>query len=233
MAINLCRFDPKSFVPYVRQAYKDHVLLKAGSGKKMNDLIAKLQATPSLKQVTFDEQASEAVRENNKAVIAKAEAKPTKGGNIAKYNEIKGGDNTSSCAEFTFPQFEGTTGQQFIALQLALDFEDFEGAEKDAAAKPAALDATAELADAPIPAQPATEAGSAPDKSTGSEVKTDAAAKDKPAKAAAAAGKPTKPSYSPILDDDVQFVGICNKVHPKTVNLLQVLYVKAVSNALV
>jgi len=50
------------------------------------------------------------VRANNKAVIEKAEPKPTKGGNITKYNEIKGGDNTSMCAEFTMPQFEGTTG---------------------------------------------------------------------------------------------------------------------------
>ena len=48
MAINLCRHDPKGFVPYVREIYKNHVLLKAGAGKRMNDLIAKLQATPSL-----------------------------------------------------------------------------------------------------------------------------------------------------------------------------------------
>ena len=58
MAINLCRHDPKSFVPYVRQVYKEHVLLKAGAGKKMNDLIAKLQATESLKLVSFDEEAN-------------------------------------------------------------------------------------------------------------------------------------------------------------------------------
>ena len=54
MAINLCRHDPKGFVPYVREAYKNHVLLKAGAGKRMNDLIAKLQATETLSMVTFD-----------------------------------------------------------------------------------------------------------------------------------------------------------------------------------
>ena len=135
MAINLCRHDPKVMVPYVRQVYKDHVLLKAGAGKNMNDLIAKLQATQSLKLVSFDDQANEAVRANNASVIEKNEDKPTKGGNITKYNEIKGDDNSGICREFTMPQFEGSTGTEFLALQLALDFEDFEGAA-EAAKKP-------------------------------------------------------------------------------------------------
>lgn len=55
MAINLCRHDPKRFVHHVRNIYKTHVLLTGGQGKKMNDLIAKLQAQESLKQVQFDD----------------------------------------------------------------------------------------------------------------------------------------------------------------------------------
>ena len=62
MVINLCRHDPKRFVPHVRAAYKEHELLKSGVGKKMNDLIAKLQAQAPLSPVKFDGQANDAVR---------------------------------------------------------------------------------------------------------------------------------------------------------------------------
>ena len=54
MGINLCRHDPKRFVPHIRQVYKDNVLLRAGLGKKQNELIAKLQAQPALNAVIFD-----------------------------------------------------------------------------------------------------------------------------------------------------------------------------------
>lgn len=30
MAINLCRFDPKRFVPHVRKVYRENILLSAG-----------------------------------------------------------------------------------------------------------------------------------------------------------------------------------------------------------
>lgn len=129
------------------------------------------------------------------------------------------------CAEFTMPQFEGTTGQEFVALQLALDFEDFDAA---AAAK-----------------KPAETSGEAPDKSTTNVIPDGPAEPTEEKKATdetktaeenkkADAAKPAeKPGYSPILDDEVQNVGISNKVHPKTINLIQVLYVKSVSNAMV
>ena len=54
MAINLCRFDPKRFVPHVRKAYQTNILLSAGKGKKMTELIAKLQAQAQLTQLKFD-----------------------------------------------------------------------------------------------------------------------------------------------------------------------------------
>ena len=37
---------------------------------------------------------------------------------------------------------------------------------------------------------------------------------------------------SPLLDKEVGKVGISNKAHPKTVNLIQVLYVKNTGNAI-
>ena len=66
------------------------------------------------------------------------------------------------------------------------------------------------------------------------EVKTDAAAA-KPtadAKKPAAAAAPATVGYSPILDSEVTTVGICNKPHKASQNLIQVLYCKAVGNAM-
>ncbi len=37
---------------------------------------------------------------------------------------------------------------------------------------------------------------------------------------------------SPLLDPDTKKVGISNKAHPKTVNLIQILYLKAAVNAM-
>ena len=54
------------------------------------------------------------------------------------------------------------------------------------------------------------------------EVKTDTAAA-KPAadaKKPAAAAAPAKASYTPILDSEVTTVGICNKAHKASVNLI-------------
>ena len=65
------------------------------------------------------------------------------------------------------------------------------------------------------------------------EVKADAAAA-KPAADAKkpAAAAPATVGYSPILDSEVTTVGICNKAHKASQNLIQVLYCKAVGNAM-
>ncbi len=177
--------------------------------------------------VKFDGQANDAVRQNNVAVIDKNEDKPTQGGNIAKYSELSGDDKSASCFEFTMPKFQGTTGEQFVALQLALDFEQFAAQESsEDSSKKAAPDATAVAAD--VKADGQANPIDAPDKEA-----TDAAA--------AATQEVTKtekkasivPGSSPILDESVSLVGISNKTHKKTINLIQVIYVKTVTNALV
>ena len=145
MGINLCRHDPKRFIPIVKRLYKENVLLAKGQGKKMNELVAKLTAQQPLSPVRFDQQANQACRDNNAAVIEKDEQNPTLGGNIAKFTELSGQDKSAVCSEFTMLKFPGSTGDEFVALQLALDFEGLNsGAKKDgaeasatAAAKPA------------------------------------------------------------------------------------------------
>ena len=239
MGINLCRHNPKRFVPYVRNVYKNHVLLAGGLGKKQTELIARLNSQDGLNSVKFDAQANEACHANNQAVIDKEEETPTKGGNIAKYSELSGGDKSSSCHEFTMVKYTGSTGEDFVALQLAVDFEGMnEGVKQPEApvteTAPAAeinADAGANAMDggAPTDGTAAADAGAAPDKSTGEEAKKEtAAAAKKPAAAA-----PAAPGYSPILDSEVTMIGVSNKSHKKTINLIQVLYCSPAGNAMV
>ena len=168
MAINLCRFDPKRFVPLIRQVYKEHPELAKGKGKDMAGLSQALSTTTDLGQVVFDAQANEAARQNNAEQVAKAEAEPTKGGNVAKLTELSGEEKSEKADEFTMVKFEAADPMIFVATQLALDWER----EGD------------------------------------------------------------KGKKSPLLDKEVGKVGISNKAHPKTVNLIQVLYVKNTGNAI-
>jgi len=41
-----------------------------------------------------------------------------------------------------------------------------------------------------------------------------------------------KPDRTPVLDKEVCKVGISNKAHPKTKNLIQILYVKSTVNVM-
>lgn len=80
------------------------------------------------------------------------------------------------------------------------------------------------------------DAGTAPvagDKSTGEEPKKDAAAAGTTEKPKADAAAPAKVElYSPILDADVEIIGVSNKGHKKTINVIQVLYGKSSTNAM-
>ena len=47
------------------------------------------------------------------------------GGNISKLSEISGSDRSRDCYEYTALNFTCTTGEECVALQLALDYEGF------------------------------------------------------------------------------------------------------------
>ena len=137
MAINLCRHDPKRFVPYVRMAYKNYPPLK--QGKRQAELIKKLQTMEAIPLVRFDPQANEAVRGNNNAIYEANEETVKAGGNVAKYSELNGGtDMSAKCEEITISKFEGHEGTEFVAILLATDFEKDRSAEgKQEPAQPA------------------------------------------------------------------------------------------------
>ena len=126
MAINLLRYEPKRFVPILKKTYKENKLL-AGS-KSLEELVKTLNTAEKMQPVKFDGQANEACRKNNETIVEKNEAAPALGGNMEKYKEIVGEDKNSECFEYTMTKFEGTAPEEFVCLELALDW-DREGDE--------------------------------------------------------------------------------------------------------
>ena len=65
MGINICRHDPPKFTKYVKMVYKNDPKLNQGKGRKLKELIAKMESLGPLQPVNFDQQNNQAVRENN------------------------------------------------------------------------------------------------------------------------------------------------------------------------
>ena len=168
MAINVFRHEPKRLVPMIKKVYKENVLLKGS--KSMKEVIEALNKAEAMQMVKFDGSANDACRQNNTEIVEKNEAVPAKGGNIEKLKTITGDEGkTGECYEYTMVKYEGHQADEFIALELALDW-DREGEE----------------------------------------------------------GK-----KSPLLDKDIATVGISNKAHKTTQNVIQVLYIRGgIVNAL-
>ena len=164
-AINLVRHNPKTYGLAALNAGMTHVLAKK---IKKGDLESFLKKCPPLPLVRYEDEALQAVRKNNEAIIALAEATPTKGGNITAYNEVIGSDKTSACEEYTMCQYMSDSAWEFVGIAMLLDWD----------------------------------------------------------RAGDLKGK------TPILNKDVSRIGISNKSHPKTKNLIQVLYVKSTLNVL-
>ena len=143
---------------------------------------------------------------------------------------MSGNDRTDSAKEFTMTKYnQSGNGTEFVALQLALDFEDFENRKLLASGDPAPVDPMAERPASsepapPVPAageEPTTEAPKTEEKPAAETAKTD---KEKPAEAPVA--------YTPILDETISMMGCSNKAHPKCTNIIQVLYAKEATNAM-
>ena len=101
------------------------------------------------------------------------------------------------------------------------------GMDTDAVAQPNGMDTDAVTQ--PMPAEESKEPSAAPKEAPKPAAKD---AKDaKKDKKAATAKAP--PAYTPILDENLSMVGVCNKAHKKTQNIIQVLYVKNAVNAMV
>mmetsp|Transcript_31808 Transcript_31808/g.23003 ORF Transcript_31808/g.23003 Transcript_31808/m.23003 type:complete len:93 (-) Transcript_31808:338-616(-) len=86
MAVNLLRYDPKKFVPIVKEVRKTNKLTeKIENVKTLIDALNAMEVN-SLSQVKFDEFAVKAVRQRNEEVVKLNEETPAMGGNILAYN---------------------------------------------------------------------------------------------------------------------------------------------------
>ena len=91
-----------------------------------DDLMNTLAKAQRIQNILMDDLAIRACRENCKEVCALEEDIPKKGGNIARYAQLCGASGAVEAdnqAEYTFCKFEGETGEEFLALQLLLDWE--------------------------------------------------------------------------------------------------------------
>ena len=116
-AINMCRYNPAGFVPYVRDASKHPGLAKVPESVVKN-LIEYLKKAEHLRPVYFDDQAMEAVRKNNKEKIALNQEQPDLLGNVDAYLAIAGEDKKDTVEEFTIFNWENPCAQILVAFQL-------------------------------------------------------------------------------------------------------------------
>ena len=80
-------------------------------------VMGKMERLPPVK---FDDFANRACRMNNDGITARNEMQPTLGGNIICYTELA--KVNIACEEFTMPRFESSSGADFVALQMILDW---------------------------------------------------------------------------------------------------------------
>lgn len=84
------------------------------------NLIHVMQKMERLPPVKFDDFANRACRKNNEIIIARNEPSPAHGGNIIAFTEITAVN--IPCDEYTMPRYELSTGGEFVALQMILDW---------------------------------------------------------------------------------------------------------------
>ena len=86
MAINLFRYVPSKWIPFVKDIKRLFPDFK--KDPELAEHVSKILATlKPMKQVKFDEAANKAVRQNNSEKIALMEDSPTLGGNIEIYKK--------------------------------------------------------------------------------------------------------------------------------------------------
>ena len=106
MAINLFRHEPSKWVAAFQEAFREAPELKKIRAPSQKALIDYIQGKQRSAPVSFDDQANEACRQNNKEVIAKAEKEPTTGGNLAKYSATAAdGKAIDVSREYTFVRY--------------------------------------------------------------------------------------------------------------------------------
>ncbi len=116
MAINLCRFAPARFEQVVQEVKQTNRQAQAVQGTvQLRKHMRQMQKLPP---VSFNEKASSACRENNDRVCQLADV--VNGGNLELYNKALG--RVAVGEDYTHRSFNSTSGAEFVALQLILNW---------------------------------------------------------------------------------------------------------------
>lgn len=83
-AVNVCRYNPKLFIPRINQMKKHNPVAKNTNHTHL--LIQTLKNKMRLPPIRMDDPCFIAVRDNNAKIVDLNEEAPTMGGNIVMYN---------------------------------------------------------------------------------------------------------------------------------------------------
>lgn len=78
-----------------------------------------LKKTARLPPIAINDTAMRATKQNTERICALNEPSPTVGGNVAVFNQM---GCMMECVEYTHFKYELATAEQFVALQMILDF---------------------------------------------------------------------------------------------------------------
>ena len=91
--------------------------------KHKKDLLARIKEASAVPSLVLDDQANQACRDNNAELIARSEASPAQGGNIAQYEKLLVGQQTQGMSEYTYIKYEQGSPIKFVILVMTLMFE--------------------------------------------------------------------------------------------------------------
>jgi len=117
-AVNVCRAVPQKFTIIVKQVKNNNPMAKNAAHTHL--LLKTLQNLKRLPPVRMDEMAFRAVRQNNARVVGLNEQVPKIGGNVDEFITLGGGVGIAH--EYTHYRYDYPTPEQFVALQMIMDF---------------------------------------------------------------------------------------------------------------
>jgi hypothetical protein len=112
MAINVCRFNPGTFVEVVEAVKANNPLCRGA--KYTEELLKLLSMNEKLPEVIYDVAAFDACRENNRIQCNPMIQVPPFGGNIETLCRLVGCKIPAE--ECTLSRYESTSGAGFVAL---------------------------------------------------------------------------------------------------------------------
>ena len=119
-AINMLRWNPKSFVPHVQRVHTKGLnkLPDGQQSKSMPKIIEFLKTADSRSTIKFDDGCNAAVRNNNQGICGEnAVDQPEAGGNLAGYRQLQDSQDPKGF-EYSYFKYEGASAEELVALLI-------------------------------------------------------------------------------------------------------------------